>query len=328
MKAACRSLLIEVAIGLMMAMAVSETAHAMGRAPDFEVGTAGYSAPNWPSSSPDDMQEFWDDVDELGTFFGVHTWWNESGDGSIPGTVEYAYAMGQRPVIVLGIRDAVGDPAKVAALETMLASLVQTYPVEYLGLGNEIDDVADFEATASLVEDLTALVHALGTGTRVFTVFQYERMLQRADAAAMVARLPTLDVVGFTSYPFLLHTTTSDVPKRYYDPVSDWTSKPIVLTEIGWVTRHNHPGYSWIQGSETEQAAFVQLFRDRLAPRLNLELANWAFVHDFADWSENDPIQSFAHIFASCALGRNAPGEHKPAYAEWKKLHDDSVAAH
>lgn len=85
-----------------------------------------------------------------------------------------------------------------------------------------------------------------------FTSFNYETLLGngyltgkaeiRESSLSLVSEYEqNLDVIGITYYPFFDYTSPLDIPKNYYEPLSNF-SKPAAFTEIGWLTRDNFEG--------------------------------------------------------------------------------------
>lgn len=279
-------------------------------------GISAISPANSPQSDADDWSSYWEETRDLGGYQGVHLNWDTSGAGNIPATILTTLAAGLRPVVVLGVTSALDDPLKQDQLRSMLTTLVTEYDIEYLGLGNEIDRNSRAWELAAFIDGLATFVHSLGTSTQVFTVFHYEHMLDFLDPVGLVAAVPSVDLVAFSSYPFLRYTSPVDIPADYYARLMDWTTKAIAFTEIAWPSRMNHPGYPTIRGSESDQVTFIQRFRAELTAGLPVLFANWYALHDTSNWYESDPLADFKQVFASCGLMRNGT-DAKPALAVW-----------
>ncbi len=279
-------------------------------------GISAISPANAPDSNSQDWTTYWEESRSLTGYQGVHLNWDTSGAGNIPETVLTTLAAGLRPVVVLGVTSALDDPAKQEQLRAMLTTLVTEHDVEYLGLGNEIDRNSRAWELAAFIDELATFVHSLGTSTQVFTVFHYEHMLDFYDPIGLVAALPHLDLVAFSSYPFLRYRSPAEIPADYYMPMVAWTPKPIAFTELAWPSRMNHPGLPSIRGSESDQVTFIQRFRAELTAGLPVLFANWYALHDTTNWYESDPISDFKQVFASCGLMRNGT-DAKPALALW-----------
>jgi hypothetical protein len=282
-------------------------------------GTAGLSPAHWPSPQTADWTSYWQETAEIGSQVGVHVAWNDSGDGAVPTCILSTLAQGARPVVVLGIKDVPGNATKQAALESMVRQLVTTYPIDFLSFGNEINDDTNVTAELPLVEHMMQFTRALGTPTQVFTVFQYESMLTSASAASYVAQVPSAAFIGFTSYPFLKYSATSQMPATYYDKIASWTTKAWALTETGWPSRQSFPPYPTIKGSETEQLNFINKLASIL-PNKPVVLANWFTINDLAAWTETSPVTSINDVFYTVGLRKNA-GTAKQAYEAWRQFH-------
>jgi hypothetical protein len=288
-------------------------------------GTAGISPAHWPNAQAADWTTYRQQQGEVGSQLGVHVAWNTSGDGVIPNCILAALANGARPVVVLGLKDVAGNPDKLAALEGMVRQLVTSYPIDFLAFGNEINDDPTVDVLLPLIEHMAQFTKALGTPTQVFTVFQYESMLTNPKAASYLAQVPSLAFVGFTSYPFLKYSATSQMPTTYYDAIAKWTTKAWALTEVGWPSRQSFPGYPTIKGSEAEQVNFISKVANIL-PNKPVVFVNWFTVCDLAEWKETDPVSNFNQVFYTIGLRRNS-GTAKQAYEAWRQFYVASKSA-
>ncbi len=286
-------------------------------------GVAAISPANAPTSTSDDWSSYWSESEAVGGMQGVNVNWDADGAGQIPSAILSTEGSGLMPVVVLGIDSAVGNPDAETALRSMLETLVTHHTILYLGLGNEIDR-NPLDGRVQLINDLTDFIHSLSSPTTVFTVFQYEHMLSQDDPAELVASVPNVDLVAFTSYPFMRYSSPDQIPEDYYAPIAAWTAKPIAFTEVAWPSRMNFPGYPTIHGSEGDQVSFINLFHGTLLAGLDVRFTDWYSLHDTADWYESEPLTSFKDVFASCGLMRNGTDE-KPALAAWSALNSASV---
>lgn len=288
-------------------------------------GIAAISPANAPRSAADDWSSFWTEAQTVGGYQGVHVEWDVSGAGNVPEVVTQTEALGPRPVVVLGISSVLGDDAKKAQLESMLARMLTEYEIPYVGLGNEVDYQPDTDELLALVDELAVYIHSLGTPSQVFTVFQFEHLLTVSDPRPMLDEVPNLDLIAFTSYPFLRYSSPAAIPDGYYVPITTWTTKPIAFTELAWPSRMNHPGFPTIHGSEGDQVSFIHRWRQVLTAGFDVHFANWYALHDTADWYESDPITNFDQVFASCGLMRNG-NDAKPALEAWSLLNATTVS--
>ncbi len=288
-------------------------------------GTAGISPAHWPNAQAADWTTYWQQQAEVGGQVGVHLEWNDSGDGVIPTCILDVLAHGARPVLVLGLNGVAGNATKQAALESMVRQLVTTYPIDFLAFGNEIDQDPTVASMLPVIEHMAQFTKALGTPTQVFTVFQYESMLTNPKAASYIAQVPSVSFVGFTSYPFLKYSATSQMPTTYYDTIAKWTSKAWALTEVGWPSRQSFPGYPTIKGSEAEQVNFISKLANIL-PNKPVVFVNWFTICDLAEWKETDPVTNFGLVFNTIGLRRNS-GAAKQAYEAWRQFYVASKSA-
>jgi hypothetical protein len=175
---------------------------------------------------------------------------------------------------------------------TSAVTFVQTYSPMYIGFGIEVNVLYqkspdDFDDFVVFYHEVYDAVKKASPTTKVFTVFQLERMkglngglfggTNDLDEAHwfLLDRFPS-DLVAFTTYPGLIYKTPSEIPADYYTEINHYTQKPIAFLEIGWHTDFSPPGW---ESSEAEQAAFVETFF-RLTNELDMELAIWSFLFD------------------------------------------------
>ncbi|MBA4379715.1 MAG: hypothetical protein C0393_03365, partial [Anaerolinea sp.] len=223
---------------------------------------------------------------------------------------------------LLSLADA-GDRAKFQQVAVEIAS---RYSPQFLALGVEVNsyykrDPSDFDNFVSLYAETYDAVKAVSPETKVFTIFQYE-MLRGGQFFSGDGQNPTqwdllerfeghLDLAAFTTYPFLLYASPSDLPADYYTEITEHTSLPVTFTEVGWPSEPLKPApYSPFGGSQDEQAAFVRRFFE-LANGLDLSLALWSFPHD--------PAGQINPAFLSISLRHNN-GASKPALAVWQEM--------
>ncbi len=178
-------------------------------------------------------------------------------------------------------------------METYTESAIEfaeKYNPPYLGLGVEVNILYenspdDFNEFVIFYNDVYSSIKAVSPHTKVFTVFQLERMkgLQFWADAASSGRTQwgllekfTSDIVAFTTYPCLVYKNPLDIPEDYYTEISSHTEKPVAFTEIGWHTEASPSGW---ESSEAEQAAFIEKFF-RLTEDFNPKLCIWSFLYD------------------------------------------------
>lgn len=203
------------------------------------------------------------------------------------------------------------------------AAFAEKFAPKYLAFGIEVNVLyekapADFESFVQLFGEVYDAVKARSPGTKVFTIFQLERMKGlngglfggANDAAksqwSLLDRFPKADLIAFTTYPSLVVQSPSAIPADYYAEIRSRTTKPVAFTEIGWHSEASPKGW---ESSEAEQAEFIPAFFN-LTRDLHSEFAIWAFVYD----------QNTAEPFRSMGLRRRGDGTAKPAWDEWLKI--------
>lgn len=189
----------------------------------------------------------------------------------------------------------------------------------YMGFGIEInilheDSPEDYAAFKAFFPEVADAVRAASPGTRVFTVFQLERLRGlrgglfggENDPAvndwALLGDFPDADLLAFTTYPCIIYGDPADIPAGYYTAeITQHTSKPIAYTEAGWF----RTGLEGWESSAGEQARFTTMYIEETAP-LEPELLVWSFLYD----------QDAAAPFASMGLlGKDDSSS--PAWEAW-----------
>lgn len=318
-------------------------------------GIAGLIPRNFPNSTQDDWINLYETLSETGELLGAYTDWTDSPEtaGQIPNVVDTVFGLAPRyhftPLIALGFfRDkpegglelslALANAEEREKFKQVASAIAEKYQPLYLALGIEINhyyehDPTGFDAFVSLYAETYEAVKAASPDTLVFPVFQYE-MLRGGEFFTGDGQNPPqwelldrfgerLDLVAFTTYPFLLYASPDGLPADYYAVIAKHTSLPAAFTEIGWPSAPfpNAPDlpFGFAQGgpyggSEDEQAAFVRRFFE-LTLGLDLALALWSFPHD--------PAGQINPAFLSISLRHN-DGRPKPALAVWQEMINES----
>jgi len=212
------------------------------------------------------------------------------------------------------------DSVKKAYKESA-AAFAGKYKPEYLAFGIEVNTLyekspGDFESFAQFYDEVYDAVKAASPNTKVFTIFQLEKMKgmggglfggtndpSRAEWQ-LLDRFPKSDIIAFTTYPDLIYKSPDEIPEDYYVEIRTHTSKPIAFTEIGWHSVASPQGW---ESNESEQADFIGVFFNRTSG-LRPEFGIWSFLYD----------QNTTEPFNSMGLYR-ADGTPKKAWEAWKR---------
>ncbi|MFH1072201.1 MAG: hypothetical protein V1743_02115 [Nanoarchaeota archaeon] len=185
------------------------------------------------------------------------------------------------------------DDATKQSYKDSMVAFAQKYKPAYLGIGIEVNILyekspADFDSFAAFYSEVYDAVKAVSPDTKVFTVFQLERMKgmhgglfggTNDPAKAewqLLDRFPKADLIAFTTYPDLIYKSPAEIPADYYTEIRTKTAKPIAFTEIGWHSAASPAGW---ESSEERQAAFVTRFFE-LTKELKPEFVVWSFLYD------------------------------------------------
>jgi hypothetical protein len=203
--------------------------------------------------------------------------------------------------------------------DTAVAFAEERQPA-YLALGVEVnfhyeEDPDTWPLYVALFDETYHAVKAVSPETQVYPVFQLERMKglhgglfggvndENNAQWHLLDEFPQADLIGFTSYPSLLYSVLDQIPEDYYAELQARTDEPILLTETGWPSRSEVPGWEY---DEVEQAEFVDLLFTAVRP-LDVKAVVWVWMYE----QPNSPF-----LFGSMTL-RREDGTARPAWDAW-----------
>jgi hypothetical protein len=199
------------------------------------------------------------------------------------------------PVVVTGFPSGADQlrvvPDDATEMIETVASWVAENRMPYLGFGVEINSFLeekapeDFRWFVEVFPDVVAAGHEVSPETKVFPVFQLERLRglrgglfggETVDPQwELIDLFPDADAIGFTTYPGLIFPRPGDMPADYYSEILGYTDKPIVFTEVGWQAGGDLGEWS---GTEAKQAEFISEKVGELAGMA--EMVIWSFLWD------------------------------------------------
>ncbi|MFQ5892180.1 MAG: hypothetical protein ACE5HW_05255, partial [Candidatus Methanofastidiosia archaeon] len=306
---------------------------------DFEVGV-GLTIKNWPNHNEKDFLETLQRLSEIGGFVGIYNIWYDAPvkAGEIPKAIRDFYGLSLsydfKPLIALQFFDATtGEPFLSTSqnpinnwtnkdarekFRRVAVEITERYEPEYLALGVEQNvyyyyHSKDYDNFVSIYKEIYDAIKDVSPKTKVFTIFQLELMTGKSPLKKtepqwfLIEKFePKLDLVGFTTYPFILFESImkpQDIPQNYYLEIENHTSKPLAFTEIGWA--------SIKISSEEEQVDFLLRFLE-LTKNLKVEVVNWAFLYDVFD-SRVDEIMGSVGLI-------KVTGETKKVWFLWLRI--------
>lgn len=249
-----------------------------------------------------DFTNFFEEAKQAGSIVSWAGDWNDLGtDNRAPTVVtELASGYGYIPLIIAQffiqsegkLVRPLNEETKQYYL-TSAALFAEKYTPQYLAFGIEVNVLyekspQDFDEFVTFYSEVYDAVKAKSPTTKVFTIFQLERMkglhgglfggVNDLDNTEwwLLDKFPKSDIIGFTTYPGLIFGDPSDIPPNYYTEITLYTEKPVAFTEIGWHSSAAIPGW---ESSEVEQADFVETFF-RLTKDVDMEIAIWSFLYD------------------------------------------------
>lgn len=213
------------------------------------------------------------------------------------------------------------DAATKLKYKNIAVAFTQKYNSKYLAFGLEVNVLyekspADFNNFVPFYAEVYDAVKAASPNTKVFTIFQLEKMKglngglfggandPRKAQWQLLDKFSKSDIIAFTTYPGLIYKSPDEIPADYYSEIKSRTSKPIAFTEVGWHSADNLRGW---ESSEVEQAEFVTKFFN-MTKGLDREMAIWSFMYD----------QNTSEPFKSMGL-RRIDGNARSAWDEWVK---------
>jgi len=283
------------------------------------------------SYQPSDFNGFFEKAKQAGNIVSWVGDWNDLGaaDKAPEVIAELASTYGYVPVteaqfftqstgqLLRPLNDTVKQSYKNSAIQ-----FANKYKPKYLAFGIEVNVLyekspTDFENFVGFYGEVYDAVKAVSQATKVFTIFQLEKMKglngglfggvnDPANAEwFLLDRFPKSDVIGFTTYPSLVFKNSSEIPLDYYSEINSHTTKAVAFTEMGWHTAPTPTGW---EGSEEKQADFVGLFFN-YTENLNKEVAVWSFLYD---QNVTVPFNSMGFF--------GTDGSPKPAWNTWIQL--------
>lgn len=266
----------------------------------FRIGTTGFFPQNGFEANLEQIENFWQETQLISDLYGVHTDWKQTSiiDNSIKNT-ELDIVLG------LGFQEPDEWESQVENYIKKASQILKNERIKYLFWGNEVNILANkhpekfpkfLEVSKKIYTELKKEFPEL----KIIFTFQYEILIGKgylstgkksstSNTELIKQFEPISDIIGFTTYPMFDYTDPDDIPANYYSQIQNFTNKPIVFTEFGWLSKTKFPpaikqleeqGYA---GSENEQAAFLLKFIE-LTKDVDLEFANWIAMHDIRDW--------------------------------------------
>jgi hypothetical protein len=250
-----------------------------------------------------DFTDFFAKADQAGESVMWAGDWNELGDTNNGGPkviTELAPTYGYTPLVEAQFfTQSTGelvrplDNDNKQSYKNSAAAFAEEYKPEYMAFGIEVNILyekspEDFEDFVSFYSEVYDAVKQASPNTKVFTIFQLERMKGlhgglfggTNDPAntqwVLINRFPKSDIIAFTTYPGLIYKDPSEIPRDYYTEIGSHTSNPIAFTEVGWHSDASPAGW---ESSEAEQAQFISRFFN-LTENLDKEIVIWSFMYD------------------------------------------------
>ncbi len=182
-------------------------------------------------------------------------------------------------------------------------NLTESEKPDYFILSKEVNDFwgndsnpnainNTFSDFLKLCKNSTDTIHQVSPNTKTIIEFRMPTLVAR-NQRDLVEQVNSshCDVVGFTSYPYLLgdplgtqYPSPQNLSENYYTKILNYTSLPIAFTEIGWSSSNitNLTKNFNFSGTEKKQADYVNIFFEEMNKFPEVELVNWLFLHDTA----------------------------------------------
>lgn len=206
-------------------------------------------------------------------------------------------------------------------------TLCKDYKAKYVALAIEVNTYYqhpqgskdDFERFVEFYKKTYDELKKECPDTQIFVTFQLEELKGLGDASWGYDVEPAwevldmfdgkLDLIAFTTYPFLEYNFPEDIPEDYYTTIIDdlpeqYKNTKIAFTEIGWSSQ---------RPDKEAQVTFLNVFLEQ-TEILNLEYIVWVFMHDI------NPDLTAPPGFG---VGlREYTGEPKQVWYAWKELRE------
>lgn len=245
---------------------------------------------------PDNYRDFFAKAAEVGNALSWAGNWQDlkNPNNAAKTVLVQAKKQNMTPIIITGPnKGEVYDGIFTQGFREAVLQFVGDNEVSFLGIGNEIDQEylvspARYQTLLSTLTSLATEIKSVSPTTKVFTVFQLERVKglqgglfgrindQSQNLWKLVGELQGFDYIGFTTYPCLIYKSPAEIPDEYYTEISNYTDLPIIFTEIGWF--RETPVAGW-ESNEAEQSQFIERFKtliERVAP----DVVIWPFLYD------------------------------------------------
>jgi hypothetical protein len=291
---------------------------------------------NWPNSSFNDIVAAYEETGKIAEVAMV--WVEKQGIGEFEllkknRVVEGIRVYGLKPVITLNFAKIEIGASSISyvidAPEGIVANLsdqefrnrwieeardiAQEFKPEYFSLGNEINDYfyihpEDLNPYLSLFDEAKKEIKTVSPNTKVFVVFSYNHLIENGQWNLIQEFDARVDVIGLTSYPWKQYRVPEDMPADYYAKIKQYATKPIVFTEIGWISSP--------PATEKQQSEFLIKFLEHTRG-LKVEMVNWLFLHEIE-------VTGFIGKITSVEVGtialKKSDGTEKEIYSLWLDL--------
>lgn len=175
------------------------------------------------------------------------------------------------------------DPVFIERFSDFILEVLDRYPVQYLSLGNEVndyfinrrDEIPAYRSFFLTVKDRIAEVHP---EVKVGMTFAYHDAV-RVNALDIIKELDLGDFLPLTLYlynpPFEFDRDPAELEGILNEILRLAGEKQVALVEIGWNTSES------LAGSEQDQETFVrEVFRLLAQHRDRIEFMAWFNLHD------------------------------------------------
>jgi hypothetical protein len=195
--------------------------------------------------------------------------------------------------------------------------------IPYLCLATEINmlafkDIKEYIYFAAVYKRVYAEVKKISPSTKVFVSFQWDFLYTMDTKESSAAKIkehsklidifrPELDLVAFTSYPFINFSSPTAIPANYYQRIYDHIngSDEVMFMEIGWPSAG--------KGSEASQTEFIQRLPSLMA-NVRPKVLAWSLLHDVSG-------EALPGDLSSTGLSDNS-GKPKRSFAAFEALRD------
>jgi len=177
---------------------------------------------------------------------------------------------------------------------------------DYLSFAVEINGYyeshpEDFENFVTLHKELYDVVKRISPKTQIMASFNLEAIQGLLKGVTeygnhgpqwfLIDRFePKIDAVAFSTLPYSVYYSPLLLPDDYLSRIANHTSRPFVLSEVGWTTSQD------VSSDELKQAQYLSLMTRQALPIPQLQVFAWTIMTDPPPGTLFDEFPTFMYL--------------------------------